>query len=91
MSSRLRVGNLGTAIDLSQFKTMFGEFGTVVDAQIMESPFSGKSRGFGFIEMKTEAEAAECLSKMNGKEYEGLKLVVTDAPAAEKPRRKRKA
>lgn len=89
MSNRLRVGNLGLSTDLAKLKDVFGECGTVVSVEIMESPFSGISRGFGFVEMKTQQEASDCISRLNGRDHEGRALSVSEAPEAKSPKRRR--
>jgi RNA recognition motif-containing protein len=89
MPKRLRVGNMGFAVDMDRFKAIFGQFGTVVGAEIMSSPLSGKSRGFGFIEMSSVEEAAQCIEQLDGKDRDGLKLVVSAAPIEKKTRQKR--
>lgn len=90
MRNTIRVGNLGFDIDAPKLKEFFGKFGTVVSARIAESPFSGRSRGFGFVEMKSEQEAAACISNLNGQEHEGRKLLVTEAPAEKSTRRSKR-
>ncbi len=80
MSTKLRVGNLGSAIDAVKLKEIFGQFGTVEDAYISVYGLSGKSRGFGFVEMSNRQEADECILKLNGHDQEGRALLVADAP-----------
>lgn len=91
MSTRLRVGNLGFDTDETKFKELFAAFGTVTEAKIMISDLNGKSRGFGFIEMSSPEEAAQCMTKMNGEELFGQKLVITEAPPEKKRARARSA
>lgn len=86
MSKRLRVGNLGLEMEIDQFKQIFAEFGTVTTAQIVMSNFDGKSRGFGFIEMGSDEEAAKCIAKFAEAEHAGRKLLVTEAPDEKKKR-----
>jgi cold-inducible RNA-binding protein len=91
LSNILRVGNIGFVMESTRLKEIFAEFGTVVDATVMESPFSGKSRGFGFIEMSSEAEAAACLTNLNGKELDGgIKLDISEAAVGVKKKRVRR-
>lgn len=86
MSKRLRVGNLGLEMDIDQFKQIFTEFGTVTTAQIVMSNFDGKSRGFGFIEMGSAEEAANCITQFASQERAGRKLLVSEAPDEKKKR-----
>jgi RNA recognition motif-containing protein len=85
MSKKLYVGNLAfqtTNLDLQQ---LFGQAGTVESAQIIEDRDTGQSKGFGFVEMSTEAEAASAIDQFNGKEVGGRMLKVNEA----KPRENR--
>jgi RNA recognition motif-containing protein len=73
-----------------RLREIFSSFGTVVDATIMSSQLSGQSRGFGFVEMSSAEEAAACLSNLNGKEFDGQKLTIAEAPADLTKKRTRK-
>ena len=64
---------------------MFGAFGTVESANIVEDRETGRSRGFGFVEMSSKAEGEEAISSLNGKEVDGRSLTVNEA----KPRENR--
>ena len=85
MATNLYVGNLPfdtTSDDLAQ---AFGQFGTVVKAQIISDRETGRSRGFGFVEMGDGADAA--VQGMNGADFGGRKLTVNEAkPREERPR-----
>lgn len=87
MSAKLRVGNLGLTINAEKLKKIFGQFGTVVDAEISFYELTGRPRGFGFVEMSSREEAAECISRLNGREQEGRDLDVTSASLSPAPRR----
>ena len=79
MSKKLYVGNLAfqtTTLDLQQ---LFGQAGTVESAQIIEDRDTGQSKGFAFVEMSTEAEAASAIDQFNGKEVAGRMLKVNEA------------
>ena len=79
MSKKLYVGNLAfqtTNMDLQQ---LFGQAGTVESAQIIEDRDTGRSKGFAFVEMSTEAEAAAAIEQFNGKEVGGRALKVNEA------------
>lgn len=62
---------------------MFGAFGTVESANIVEDRETGRSRGFGFVEMSSKAEGEEAISSLNGKEVEGRSLTVNEAKPRE--------
>ena len=84
-SNRLFVGSLPwetTSVDL---ETLFSRVGTVVDAVVIKDKLSGKSKGFGFVEMNSQAEAEAGAAKFNGYEYKNRALVVNiAAPKAPK-------
>lgn len=87
MNAKLRVGNLGLTIDAEKLKEIFGQFGTVVDTEISLYELTGRSRGFGFVEMSSPEEAADCISRLNGREQEGRDLIVSVAALGAEPRR----
>jgi RNA recognition motif-containing protein len=79
MSKKLYVGNLAfqtTNLDLQQ---LFGQAGTVESASIIEDRDTGQSKGFAFVEMSTDAEAASAIEQFNGKEVAGRMLKVNEA------------
>lgn len=75
------VGNLSYGLDESGLETIFGEYGEVSSVKIIKDVFTGRARGFGFIEMKNEAEGQAAIDKLHGKEIEGRKLTVNKARA----------
>jgi cold-inducible RNA-binding protein len=85
MSKKLYVGNLAFQTTNSDLQQLFGQAGTVESAQIIEDRDTGQSKGFGFVEMSTEAEAASAIDQFNGKEVGGRMLKVNEA----KPRENR--
>ncbi|HBM15665.1 MAG TPA: RNA-binding protein [Lentisphaeria bacterium] len=88
MPSTLYVGNLPYAIDGDALNKMFGAFGTVVSAKTISDSMSGRSKGFGFVEMSTSEEAENAIKELDGKDFEGRKIVVNAAkPKEDKPRR----
>lgn len=86
---KLYVGNLPystTDADLSQ---LFAEYGEVVSATVLTDRETGRSKGFGFVEYKTEEEAQAAIDALNGKEFGGRNLVVNKArPREERPARR---
>ncbi len=79
MGKRLYVGNLGYKVTNSELETLFGAFGTVDSAQVVQDRESGRSKGFGFVEMGTDQEAQAAIQGLNGKDHEGRPLTVNEA------------
>lgn len=76
---KIFVGGLPFATTEDELNTMFTEFGAVESAHIVTDKFTGKSRGFAFIEMPTDDEAAKAIEALNGKEVGGRTLTVNEA------------
>ncbi|MBI2010126.1 MAG: RNA-binding protein [Candidatus Chisholmbacteria bacterium] len=76
---KLYVGNLAYSITQDQLREHFSQAGTVTDAVVITDRETGKGRGFGFVEMATEAEAKKAIEMFNGKELDGRALVVNEA------------
>ena len=68
MNKKLYVGNLDYSVDQDQLKTHFAQAGTVVDAVVIKDKYSGRSKGFGFVEMSTEEEAKKAIEMFGGKD-----------------------
>jgi cold-inducible RNA-binding protein len=84
MSKKLYVGNLGYAVTDSDLTKMFEPHGTVESAQIIMDRDTGRSKGFGFVEMKTDQEASAAIAALNGQDSGGRALTVNEArPRAE--------
>ena len=73
------VGNLALNVSEEDLQRAFEAFGEVTTAKIIKDKYSGESRGFGFVEMPTGAEAQSAIQDLNGKELKGLKLKVNEA------------
>ena len=84
--NRLYVGNLPFRTSESDLEQVFGEFGTVQSVAIVTDRDTGRSRGFGFVEMSTDAEAQAAIEAMDGKDLDGRNLTVNVA----KPREDRR-
>lgn len=85
MSKKLYVGNLLYETTDEDLKIHFGSVGTVVSATVIKFRDTGKSKGFGFVEMTTEEEAKKAIDTLNGQDYKGRKLVISEArPPREK-------
>ena len=84
MSKKLYVGNLSFNSTEEEIKTMFGQFGEVTSVTIIKDRDTGRSRGFGFVEMEN-ADAA--IAQLNGKEFGGRTLTVNEAREREDRKR----
>jgi RNA recognition motif-containing protein len=79
MAKKLYVGNLAFHTTSQELQDLFGQVGTVESAQIIEDRDTGQSKGFAFVEMSTEEEAASAIDQFNGKEVGGRMLKVNEA------------
>jgi RNA recognition motif-containing protein len=79
MNKKLYVGGLPYSTTEDGLKEIFAAAGTVASASIIIDKMTGRSRGFGFVEMSTEEEAAKAIETMNGKDVEGRTLTVAEA------------
>jgi len=84
METKLYVGNLSWNVNEEQLKNLFSTYGTVVSAKIIMDHSSGKSKGFGFIEMSSQEEIEKAISELNGKELDGRALRVNIARPQER-------
>ena len=86
--NKLYVGGIPYRSTEDDMKKAFSEAGTVVSASIISDRMTGRSRGFGFVEMSTEAEAQAAIDRWDGKEFDGRTLSVSFArPQGERPPR----
>jgi len=79
MSKKLYVGNLSYSVTNRDLEAMFAEHGTVESANVIMDRDTGRSKGFGFVEMGTEAQARSAISALHGKAFEGRDLTVNEA------------
>jgi len=79
VGNKLYVGNLAYSVNDESLQTAFGQFGTVASAKVMMDRDSGRSKGFGFVEMSTPDEAQAAIRGLNGKSIEGRGIVVNEA------------
>ena len=87
MSTKLYVGNLPYSADDHSLRNNFAEFGDVASAKVMMDRDSGRSKGFGFVEMGSGQEAQAAIRGMNGQSFDGRALVVNEArPREDRPR-----
>lgn len=85
MSMKLYVGNLAFATSSQELQELFAQAGTVQSASVIEDRDTGRSRGFGFVEMSSKEEGEAAIAQLNGKEMNGRALNVNEA----KPRENR--
>jgi cold-inducible RNA-binding protein len=81
MNVTLYVGNISYTMNEEELKKAFGQFGEVVSVKIIIDKRTGKSKGYGFVEMGSDADADEALKGMNGKELAGRSIKVNKANA----------
>ncbi len=86
MGKKLYVGNLGYGVSNADLQGLFAPFGTVQTADVITDRDTGRSKGFGFVEMGTAEEAQAAIAGLNGKEHDGRPLTVNEA----KPREERR-
>ena len=83
MSTNIYVGNLTFSTNSNDLETLFAEYGDVSSAHVITDRETGRSRGFGFVEMESDSDAEKAISELDGKEVNGRTLKVNVA----KPRR----
>lgn len=79
MSKRLFVGSVAWATTNDSLKKHFEQVGAVEEANILTDKMTGRSRGFGFVTMANDAEADQAVSRLNGSDLDGRKIVVSEA------------
>src|SRR5256885_7748049 len=79
MGNKLYVGNLSYNTSSSDLEKLFGQHGTVQSAQVIDDRMTGRSKGFGFVEMANDAEAQAAIAALNGLQHEGRSLTVNEA------------
>jgi RNA recognition motif-containing protein len=86
VGNKLYVGNLAYSVRDESLMQAFGQFGSVTSAKVMMDRDTGRSKGFGFVEMGSDAEAQAAINGMNGQPLEGRAIVVNEArPREERP------
>ena len=89
MAKKLFVGNLPFTVTSDALQAAFSQAGTVESATVMTDKMTGRSRGFGFVEMSTDEEAQKAIEMLNGKDFEGRSLTVNEAkPLGDRPPRR---
>jgi len=89
MAKKLYVGGIPYSSTDTSLKDAFSQAGTVTSASVIVDRMTGRSKGFGFVEMSSDAEAQAAIDLWNGKEFEGRNLTVSEArPMTERPPRR---
>jgi cold-inducible RNA-binding protein len=87
MGKKLYVGNLSYGVDSSILQEMFGAHGSVQSAEVISDRDTGRSKGFGFVEMGSDAEAQAAIAALNGQQHDGRTITVNEAkPREDRPR-----
>jgi RNA recognition motif-containing protein len=84
MGKKLYVGNMSYEMDSSQLQELFSAHGTVTSAEVIADRETGRSKGFGFVEMSSDEEAQAGIAALNGKDHGGRALTVNEAKPKEK-------
>jgi cold-inducible RNA-binding protein len=79
MGSKLYVGNLSFQVTAEQLRTLFAQQGEVKEAVVLSDRDTGRSRGFGFVTMGSDADAQKAIQSLNGQDFEGRPLKVNEA------------
>jgi RNA recognition motif-containing protein len=88
MATKLFVGSLSYGVDDAQLNDAFAQFGTVVSAKVITDRETGRSKGFGFVEMGSEEEAQAAVKGMDGKDLSGRAVAVSEARPQENRERR---
>ncbi len=83
MGKKLYVGNLSYDVDSSELQQLFSQHGTVTSAEVVSDRMTGRSRGFGFVEMGSDDEAQAAIAALNGQQHGGRALTVNEAKPRE--------
>ena len=79
MAKRLYVGNLKYTVTSAELQELFEQYGTVSSAQVLSDRETGRSRGFGFVEMVNDDEALSAIESLDGQDHDGRRLTVNEA------------
>lgn len=84
MSQKIYVGNLGFSVNNEALSEKFAQFGTVSSAKVIIDRDTNRSKGFGFVEMSSSAEAIKAINSLNGTDFDGRQMNVSEAKPMEK-------
>jgi RNA recognition motif-containing protein len=87
---RIYVGNLSYSVTSEDLREVFGEYGEVASAEVVQDKFSGQSKGFGFVDIPDNSDADRAIKELNDQVYKGRKMTVNEAkPRAPRPQQRR--
>ncbi len=87
---RIYVGNLSYSVTSEDLQEVFGEYGEVASAEVVQDKFSGQSKGFGFVDLPDNSDADRAIKELNDQVYKGRKMTVNEAkPRAPRPQQRR--
>jgi RNA recognition motif-containing protein len=87
---RIYVGNLSYNVTSEDLREVFGEYGEVASAEVVQDKFSGQSKGFGFVDIPNNSDADKAIKELNDHVYKGRKMTVNEAkPRAPRPQQRR--
>jgi RNA recognition motif-containing protein len=87
---RIYVGNLSYSVTSEDLREVFGEYGEVASAEVVQDKFSGQSKGFGFVDLPDNSDADRAIKELNDQVYKGRKMTVNEAkPRAPRPQQRR--
>jgi RNA recognition motif-containing protein len=87
---RIYVGNLSYSVTSEDLREVFGEYGEVASAEVVQDKFSGQSKGFGFVDIPDNSDADRAIKELNDQAYKGRKMTVNEAkPRAPRPQQRR--
>ena len=89
MSQKIYVGNLGFSVSNEALSEKFAQYGTVSSAKVIIDRDTNRSKGFGFVEMSSPAEASKAINALNGTDFDGRQMNVSEAKPMEKRDNKR--
>lgn len=87
MGKKLYVGNLAYSVDSDSLADLFSGCGTVESARLITDRDSGRSKGFGFVEMSSDEEAQKCIQELNGQDFQGRAMNISEARPQEQRER----
>jgi RNA recognition motif-containing protein len=76
---RIYVGNLSYSVTSEDLREVFGEYGEVTSAEVVQDKFSGQSKGFGFVDLPDNSDADRAIKELNDQPYKGRKMAVNEA------------
>lgn len=79
MATKLYVGNLDYGVDSNELTTLFSQAGKVANVSVISDRYSGRSKGFAFVEMESDEDAKKAIEMFNNQDHKGRKMIVNEA------------